>query len=110
LQRRNKFENDIEIAVDNFRKELAIKFDHEIRQRNEFNETVIKYLPLIFHDLLERTAIKYEIYPINRLLRATMSTEDDDQFADLEYESVLPKSSGSEVKKENIFKPRTTSV
>eukprot|EP00826_Nyctotherus_ovalis_P052954 TRINITY_DN6804_c0_g1_i10.p1 TRINITY_DN6804_c0_g1~~TRINITY_DN6804_c0_g1_i10.p1 ORF type:complete len:151 (-),score=43.84 TRINITY_DN6804_c0_g1_i10:145-597(-) len=111
LQRREKFEAETDAAVEAFRKQLSTRFEKELKQRNEFNADVIKYLPSMFHELLERSPVKYEVYPVKKPLRKAVPEEaEEDLFADLHFENLLPKSSGSEIKKESVFKPRTTSV
>lgn len=111
LQRREKFEAEANTAVEAFRKQLSVRFEEELRQRNEFNAGVMKYLPSMLHELLERSPVKYEVYPVKKVSRkAAPEATEEDLFADLHFENLLPKSSGSEIKKESVFKPRTTSV
>jgi len=66
LNRRLKIEAEIEKEVAEYREQLKMQFENEVKQRKKFADDLLPYLPSPLHPLVAEHPIKYQVYPINK--------------------------------------------
>lgn len=64
INRRKKYEEDVDKELAQYRKLLLDLYDIEYNKRIEFRDTCERHLPLLLHAIVKEAPIKYEIYPV----------------------------------------------
>ncbi len=66
LNRRLQAEAEIEKDVEEYRNTLKIRFEKEVKERKEFADKMLAFLPGPLLPLVAEHPIKYQVYPISK--------------------------------------------
>ena len=107
MKRRIAYDAELRGIVENYRKDLSSRFEEEVNHRNDFNEKVMKYLPAMLNELLEKNPINYEVFPKETEVPVEMVKFTEEVFRDTSHEDALAKDSSND-EPESSYRIRTT--